>query len=67
MGSDEDYARRAVRKAKWEKKQKAKKQGQSNANLGRQWDTNLSGQYDNDGNPRKSEIKWTTPGPFVGH
>jgi hypothetical protein len=45
----------------------AKKQGQTNANLGRQWETSLSRQYDNDGNPRTQEAQWSTPGPFVGH
>jgi hypothetical protein len=54
MGKDEDWARKAKAKSDWIKKQKAKKadakqQGQSNANLGRQWETNLSRQYDNDG------------------
>jgi hypothetical protein len=49
MAKDDALYRRAFRKAAWEKKQKAKKQGQSNSNLGRQWDTNLSAQYDNDG------------------
>ena len=47
--------------------QKKKKQGQTNANLGQQWDTPLSRMYDNDGNPKKSEVQWNTPGPFVGH
>ena len=67
MGKDDAGYRRAFRKSRWEKKQKAKKQGQSNSNLGRQWETNLSRQYDNDGNPRTQEVKWGTPGPFVGH
>jgi hypothetical protein len=67
MAKDDALYRRAFRKAAWEKKQKAKKQGQSNSNLGRQWDTNLSAQYDNDGNPKKSEVKWSTSAPFVGH
>jgi hypothetical protein len=58
---------RVVRKSKWAQKQKAKKQGQTNTNLGQQWDTPLSRMYDNDGNPKKSEVQWNTPGPFVGH
>lgn len=58
---------RVVRKSKWAQKQKAKKQGQTNANLGQQWETSLSRQYDNDGNPRTQEVQWSTPGPFVGH
>ena len=33
MGKDDALYRRAFRKSKWEKKQKAKKQGQTNANL----------------------------------
>jgi hypothetical protein len=67
MGKDDALYRRAFRKSKWEKKQKAKKQGQTNTNLGQQWDTPLSRMYDNDGNPKKSEVQWNTPGPFVGH
>ena len=67
MGKDDALYRRAFRKSKWEKKQKAKKQGQTNANLGRPWETSLSRQYDNDGNPRTQEVQWSTPGPFVGH
>ena len=67
MGKDEDWAKKAFRKSRLEKKQKAKKQGQTNTNLGVQWDTNLSRMYDNDGNPKKSEVKWNTTEPFVGH
>ena len=65
MGSDETYARKAFRKAAWEKKQKAKKQGQPKSNLGRQFDTPLSRMYDNDGNPVNSEPRGYTP--YGGH
>jgi hypothetical protein len=51
MGKDDAFYRRAFSRARFEVKQRDKKQGQSNANLGRQWGTNLSAQYDNDGNP----------------
>jgi hypothetical protein len=72
MGSFDKWAGKKIRASqkmmkKAAKAAEAKKQGQSNSNLGRQWDTNLSAQYDNDGNPKKSEVKWNTPGPFVGH
>jgi hypothetical protein len=67
MAKDDALYRRALSKSKWAQKQKAKKQGQTNVNLGRQWETSLSRQYDNDGNPRTQEVQWSTPGPFVGH
>ena len=47
MGSFDKWAGKKIKAAK--KAAEKKKQGQSNANLGRQWGTNLSAQYDNDG------------------
>jgi len=61
------WAGKTIRANQRKKAKAAKKQGQTNANLGQQWDTPLSRMYDNDGNPKKSEVQWNTPGPFVGH
>jgi hypothetical protein len=44
------WAGKTIRANQRKKAKAAKKQGQTNANLGRQWETSLSRQYDNDGN-----------------
>jgi hypothetical protein len=67
MVSFDKKAGNTIRANQKKKAKAAKKQGQTNANLGRQWETSLSRQYDNDGNPRTQEVQWSTPGPFVGH
>jgi len=66
MGRDEDWAKKAFAKAAWKKKQDAKKQGQTKSNLGRQFETNLSRMYDNDGNPRSTPVRWNKE-TFGGH
>lgn len=60
MGSFDKWAGKKIKAAK-----KAKKQGQSKTNLGRQFGTPLSRMYDNDGNPVEKEPKGYTP--FGGH
>jgi DNA invertase Pin-like site-specific DNA recombinase len=67
MASFDKKAGNTIRANQRKKAKAAKKQGQTNTNLGQQWDTPLSRMYDNDGNPKKPEVQWNTPGPFVGH
>lgn len=61
------FDRWAHKKIKAAQKRKAKMQGQTNSNLGRQFpkDTELSRMYDNDGNPIEREPRGYTP--FGGH